>query len=118
MVEPEQRQLLLSHIEDYDRDLAPGYRGILEPPAGSRRLVEAGQIDLYLIPGVAFDPRGYRLGRGLGYYDRCLAGVKNAATVCALAYELQLVDRLPVEQHDIRVDLIVTEQRVIEAKRS
>jgi 5-formyltetrahydrofolate cyclo-ligase len=116
VVEPEERQLLLAQIEDYDRDLAPGYRGILEPPTGARRLIEAGRIDLYLIPGVAFDPRGYRLGRGLGYYDRCLAGVKDAATVCALAYELQVVDQLPVEKHDIRVDLIVTERRVIEVK--
>ena len=114
VVEPEQRQLLLSQIKNYDRDLALGYRGIPEPPPGSRRLVEAGRIDLYLIPGVAFDPRGYRLGRGLGYYDRCLADVKEGATICALAYELQVVDRLPVEKHDVRVDLIVTERRVIE----
>jgi 5-formyltetrahydrofolate cyclo-ligase len=116
VVGPEDHRLLCARIDDYDRDLAPGYRGILEPPPGSRRLVDPEQINFYIVPGVAFDPRGFRLGRGLGYYDRCLAGVKGRATICALAYELQVVDALPGEPHDVRVDLIVTEARVIEAK--
>ncbi len=115
-VGPADHQLLCARIDDYDRDLAPGYRGILEPPPGARRLIDPGQITFYIVPGVAYDPRGFRLGRGLGYYDRCLAGVKGRATICALAYELQVIDALPAEPHDVRVDLIVTEARVIEAK--
>ena len=124
------RRLRFALIEDYDRELRPGYRGILEPGPEARRLVDAGRIDCYIIPGVAFDFRGFRLGRGLGYYDRALAGVKGPPapvrpagggrterpTICALAYELQVVERLPVESHDVPVDYIVTEKRVIECK--
>lgn len=111
-----ERRLLLVEITAYDRDLAPGAHGILEPPVGGRRLVEASEVDLFIVPGVAFDANGYRLGRGLGYYDRSLAQVKGRAVICALAYELQIIDRLPAAPHDVPMDFIVTEKRVIECQ--
>ncbi|MEW6323894.1 MAG: 5-formyltetrahydrofolate cyclo-ligase [Nitrospirota bacterium] len=117
VVEAEPSCLRFAAITDYDRDLAPGYRGILEPRFERRRFIGADQIDLFLIPGVAFDAGGYRLGRGLGYYDRCLAGLAPRQMVCALAYELQVLDRLPVEAHDVQVDLIMTEKRIISCPR-
>jgi 5-formyltetrahydrofolate cyclo-ligase len=108
----------LSHIEitDYDRELAAGYRGILEPRGGEGHAVDASEVDLFIVPGVVFDRRGHRLGRGLGYYDRCLSRVKGLAVVCAMAYELQVLEDVPAEPHDVPVDYIVTEQRVIECK--
>jgi 5-formyltetrahydrofolate cyclo-ligase len=121
VVQAEQKRLQFAGIEEYDRDLAPGYRGILEPVTA--RWVEAEEIELFVIPGVVFDLRGYRLGRGLGFYDRCLAEMKGLpagqagrAALCALAYELQVVKALPTAPHDVPVDYIVTERRVIECK--
>jgi 5-formyltetrahydrofolate cyclo-ligase len=118
-VDAEQRCLVQAQIEDYDRELEPGSYGILEPPAGSRRLIDTGQIDLFILPGMAFDLRGYRLGHGLGYYDRWLGGVRDQpgrGLFCALAYEFQLVERVPTARHDMKVDLIITEKRVVEIK--
>jgi len=114
VVHPERRRLRFARIEDYEHDLAPGYRGILEPI--EPRWVELLQIELFVIPGVVFDRFGYRLGRGLGYYDRCLSRVKGRSVICGLAYELQVVDALPTAAHDVPMDYIVTERRVIECK--
>lgn len=108
--------LLHAEITDYDRDLAAGYQGILEPRGGEQRLVDPAEVDLFIIPGKVFDLRGYRIGRGLGFYDRCLSGVKGHAVICAMAYELEVLDELPSEAHDVPVDYIVTERRVIECK--
>jgi 5-formyltetrahydrofolate cyclo-ligase len=66
-----------------------------------------------LLPGAAFDHRGNRLGYGGGYYDRLLARLKKKLPLVALAYEEQIVDSLPAEPHDIKVDMIVTDERVI-----
>jgi 5-formyltetrahydrofolate cyclo-ligase len=116
VVEPAERRLLLAEITESARGLVPGAHGILEPPADGRRLVEPSGVDLFIVPGVVFDANGCRLGRGLGYYDRYLAQVKGRAVICALAYELQIIDRLPTAPHDVPMDFIVTEKRVIEVK--
>lgn len=97
-------------------ELNPGTLGILEPPAELRRLpqrqVPPAEIDLLIIPGLAFDRDGGRLGQGKGYYDRFLPRATGAARV-ALAFACQLVDAVPRGPNDQRVDVIVTEQEVI-----
>jgi len=118
VVAAKDRTLLHAEITDYDRELAVGYQGILEPRDGEKRLVDPSEVDLFIVPGAVFDRRGYRIGRGLGYYDRCLSGVKGHAVICAMAYELQVLDEVPAEAHDVPVDYIVTEHRVIECKGS
>ncbi len=70
-------------------------------------------IDLVIVPGAGYDYAGNRLGYGGGYYDILLSGKKKNMPIIALAYEEQLVDAIPAEQHDVRVDMIVTDQRVI-----
>jgi 5,10-methenyltetrahydrofolate synthetase len=88
-----------------ERDLLPGRFGILEP--GSHcRTVPLNQLDLVLVPGVAFDKQGRRLGRGYGYYDRLLASIGGIK--CAIAFDEQLAIQIPVESHDILLDCIVT----------
>jgi 5-formyltetrahydrofolate cyclo-ligase len=89
---------------------APGLP-LLEPGPGAP-LVPPEEVDLVLVPGVAFTLLGERLGRGGGYYDVTLARMPNALRV-GLAFERSLVPALPVDWHDLRVDRVVTEGRVI-----
>ena len=63
---------------------------------------------MIIVPGVAFDPTGNRMGRGRGFYDRLLKSTPNAIKV-GVAYDFQMLDTLPVEPHDVKMDLIITE---------
>lgn len=91
------------------RELMPGSFGVLEP--GGQDLVPASELDVLLVPGVAFDLCGHRLGYGKGFYDRALGRQGRPRQVIGLCYELQLVQRLPAEEHDVCLDLLVTEER-------
>jgi 5-formyltetrahydrofolate cyclo-ligase len=93
-------------------DLAPGSFGILEPKADTEPIA-AQRLDMILLPGVAFDRRGHRLGYGKGYYDRALSTAGNRAKRVGLAYDFQLVGQLPVFAHDMQLDLLVTETQVL-----
>jgi 5-formyltetrahydrofolate cyclo-ligase len=84
--------------------------GICEPRSGAA--VPLAKIDLLVLPGVAFDEKGIRLGYGLGCYDRALA-VIGRPTLVGLAYDFQVVASLPREEHDIPVDIIVTEKKIL-----
>jgi len=101
-------------------ELRPGAYGIPEPPTGAA-VVEArdlGRDALICVPGLGFTPAGARLGRGGGYYDRALAEAGEGAIAVGLAYSFQLLDRLPEELCDRRLDLIVTESAVYAAGRA
>ena len=89
--------------------LRPGMFGILESAGVCD--VPPEDIELAIVPGVAFDERGHRIGHGFGYYDRLLAGMR--AFKIGLAYDFQVVPLLPAEEHDIKLDMILTEKRVI-----
>lgn len=106
------RMLALHAITDPARDLTPGFKGIPEPRAGCPG-VPLDAIDWVLVPGVAFDTSGRRLGYGGGYYDRLLPMLPPGAKRVAGAFEVQLVDRVPAAPHDVTVDFIVTEQRTL-----
>jgi len=93
-------------------DLAPGCYGILEPPANEDRSMHAADIDLMIIPGVAFDEHFNRMGYGNGFYDRLLSHKK--APAIALAYEEQIVAHIPVDEHDVKMDKIITDKRIIQ----
>lgn len=108
------RQLRLYRISDPDRDLRPGALGIPEPASTSTE-VDPEAIAWVLAPGLAFDPRGYRLGRGGGYYDKLLAGLPPEVPRWALALEPQWVEDLPVEPHDQRLHGIASMERLITA---
>ena len=108
--------LLLSEIQHPVHDLAPGWRGIPEPREGCIRPVDVGEMDVLVIPGIAFDMNGNRLGQGAGIYDRVLKSVKGVVPIIALAFELQIVKEIPVQAEDIQVDFIITEKQTISCR--
>ena len=97
-----------SEINDWE-ELSEGSFGILEP-----RTVSVIDVDLVVVPGMAFDINGNRLGHGRGFYDAILANFNKKAI--ALAYETQIIKRVPVFDHDVKVDKIITEKRTIDCK--
>jgi len=102
----------LEFLECGPTGLTPGSSAIPEPRGGRPLATAAGEGVVFLVPGVAFDSRGARLGRGAGCYDRGLARHPHATRV-GLAYEMQLVPTLPEAAWDVRMDAVVTEARVL-----
>ena len=92
-------------------DLAPGSYGIPEPTG--EHLVPYPELELLVVPGVAFDLSGHRLGYGKGYYDRALALCGPVLERVGFAYEFQVVAQLPADPHDCRLTRLVTEQRIL-----
>ena len=105
------RRLEFVAVRDW-ADLRSGALGVLEPFAGrvAQRLVPG---DVVVLPGLAFDGMGRRLGRGQGYYDRTFATAAPTPLLIGAAYDFQLVDRVPHGSHDRRVDAIVTERGMV-----
>jgi len=114
-VNQERRMLEIHAVCDAAREIAPGYRGIPEPRADCPPVLPAS-IDWVLVPGVAFDAEGRRVGYGGGYYDRLLPLLDSGVARVAGAFELQLVERVPAAPHDTTVDAIVTERRTLELR--
>ena len=108
---PKSREAGLEFLAAGPDRLAPGPHGALEPVDGSSLRPDATDV-VILVPGVAFDPRGVRLGRGLGCYDRSLANHPTAFRI-GLAYELQIVPCIPECPWDERMDVVATEARLI-----
>jgi 5-formyltetrahydrofolate cyclo-ligase len=111
-VDKERHRLMLYEIKDTS-ELSPGYMGIPEPSLFDERLVTLDDVELVIIPGAAFDFSGNRLGYGAGYYDILLSKSKKKIPIIAIAYEEQLVDKIPSEMHDVNVDMIITDKQVI-----
>ena len=103
----------LFRLQDID-ELQPGRFGIPEPPEAirslPRRTCDPESLDLLVVPGLAFDSSGHRLGYGAGYFDRLLQQVRPTATVVGLAFACQMFPTVPVDPHDAPVDCIVSER--------
>lgn len=112
----ETNQLELFLLEDMS-ELVEGAYKILEPKVELRELpakrVAPEALDLVLVPGTAFDPRGGRMGQGKGYYDRLLATARPDAPLVGIAFDCQVFDEIPVAPHDVFMDLVVTESRTL-----
>lgn len=113
VVEKSTRRLLISEIRDIARELVPGAYGIMEPAENFWRIISPQLLNLVVVPGVAFDLQGNRLGYGGGYYDRFLKTLSPGVSLIAVAFDLQVVEKIPAEHHDLKVHLIVTESRLI-----
>lgn len=110
-------ELDLFLLESMD-ELAVGMYKILEPKAELRGLaakqVDVAELDLIMVPGVAFDRRGGRMGHGKGYYDKLLEHARPETPLVALAFECQMFDEIPTAPHDVFMDKIITERAVYE----
>ena len=101
-------------------ELAEGMYRILEPRDDLRddpdRRVVVKDLSLIVVPGVGFDDAGGRTGHGKGYYDKLLENARPETPLVALAFECQMFDKIPMDDHDIHMDFVVTEDRIIEGK--
>ncbi len=104
-----QRRLDHSEIKCLD-ELERSVFGLLEPKEEYRRPIGINEIDLVIVPGLAFDPQGNRIGFGGGFYDRFLSVVQ--APKIALAYSFQVLEKIEAGPHDVRMDKVVTDERV------
>jgi 5-formyltetrahydrofolate cyclo-ligase len=109
-------ELALHEVVDFEADLAPGTWGIPEPIAERCPEVALCEVDFILVPGVAFDRRGGRLGYSGGFYDRILRArldlIESGAAV-AIGFALQIVDRVPRHEGDVLVPFVVTEDELV-----
>lgn len=107
---PNHKEMEFRYIHSFNQ-LESVYFGLLEPIISETNLCEKNEIDLMIVPGIVFDKNGYRIGYGGGYYDRYLKSFQNHTL--SLAFSCQLVEKVPTEDHDIPVSMIVTEQGLI-----
>jgi len=107
------RTLIFSELYDYDKELAPARFGVLEPKKEYLRPIPLEKADLILVPLVAWDYNGHRLGYGKGYFDSVLARVGMSKFTMGLALECQRTPRIPSEPHDVRLMAVATEMRIV-----
>ncbi len=116
---PGEQRLLAVRITDPQNDISPGYCGIPEPAPEQVRtsVYDPAGIDVVVVPGSVFDRSGGRFGYGGGYYDRFLVQDAPRALRVGLAFEVQLVDRVPVQPHDQCMDMVITEEKTYDCRR-
>jgi len=107
------REIYLGEIKDLEKDVEKGIFGLLEPKEVSFKKISPQEIDLIILPGIAFDLKGGRIGYGKGYYDRFLRKILERISLVGLAYDFQVVKNIPSEKHDRRVSRVITETQII-----
>ena len=104
------REMFAAELSSVD-ELEIGAYGILTVKNADDKIIDAKKIDCIVTPGLAFDANCNRLGKGGGYYDKFFVNAINAKKI-ALAYDCQIVDKVPVEQHDMPVDVVITPTKI------
>lgn len=116
---PAERAIMFHRIDHPDETIESGAYGIREPLIDLPAVTDPMEIGMIIMPGAAFDVQGRRLGYGGGYYDRFLASVRvgrgELPLIVAPCFDLQVVRRVPVDEHDMKVHMILTEHREIDA---
>ena len=111
--DPQQFKMKLMKVDNFAQDLKPGARDVLEPDEDRCKIVPMDKVDIAIIPGLAFDEKGGRIGTGKGYYDRLIPRLAITTRKVALTFEEQIVPQIPMESHDKHVDIIITDKRII-----
>ncbi len=113
LFDPQTHQVTLMKIDDPEKDLVPGLRGNLEPDIKRCKVVPIDCLDIAIIPGLAMDEKGGRIGSGHGHYDRLIPNLPITTRKVGLVFEDQIIPAVPMESHDKHVDIVITEDRVI-----
>lgn len=113
----QRKEILPSEIKDLTKDVEIGVLEIPQPKNNLYSPFSPVNIDMVIVPGVVFDRKGNRLGFGGGFYDRFLGKLSDKTELIALAFELQLVDNVPSQSHDIAVDYLITERGIIKCNK-
>ena len=111
--DPKTFEMELMKVDNIAQELVPGPRGVHEPDATCCKIVPIDRIDIAIIPGIAFDEKGGRVGTGRGYYDRLIPKLAITTRKVALTLEEQIIPQVPMESHDKHVDIIITDKRII-----
>ena len=106
----DQKRMLPTEITSLTTGLTTTGPGVREPVAG--KPIPVDFVDLVIVPGLGFSPNGYRIGRGMGFYDRFLAQRQFCGISCGLGFEMQVLEHLPVLEHDVPLSMLVTEQGI------
>ena len=109
----EERKLIPSQITDLKNGIQYGAYNIREPKPECSPAINIKDLDVIIVPAVAYDKNCYRLGYGGGFYDRFLENLRKDAVTIGIAFELQIFDEVPKEAHDAQLDYIVTESRIL-----
>jgi 5-formyltetrahydrofolate cyclo-ligase len=105
----ENKELSLYEIFDRRKDLKKGAFGIMEPSPEKARLARLDEADCVIVPGVVFDKQNHRIGHGGGFYDRFLSRLSSQVPKIGLAFSFQVVQEIPAEAHDIKLDMVLTD---------
>jgi 5-formyltetrahydrofolate cyclo-ligase len=117
-VDLKNKKLIFFKIINYDEDLVSGVYGIPEPEKNKSEIIKPKDVELIILPGSAFDEKGNRMGYGGGYYDSYLPFMDKKVPKVALAFDLQIVNSVPIlNSWDRPVDIIITEKKIIRSKR-
>jgi len=113
LIDRGKQEIVPFKVDNLEKDVRPGYRGIREPIPQRCKQVPVKHVNLAIIPGIAFDERGGRIGYGTGFYDRFIPRLDITTRKVALSFECQIVPQIPMEPHDRYTDIIITEKRII-----
>jgi len=116
VIDFKKEKIHLSELKDFNKELVSNKFGLFQPSEEFFRSFNKKELDFIIVPGIAFDEKGNRLGFGKGYYDKFLKGISKKVPVVALAFEEQIGNKIHCEKHDISMHKIITEKRIIECK--
>lgn len=106
-------KMIPTEIKNFKKELKRNRFGYMEPKLEYLRPANIDDMDIIILPGVAFDKKCYRIGYGAGYYDRFLKNVKDKIPTIGLAYDFQILSSVQVEDFDVPLDYVITEKRII-----
>ncbi len=114
-VDWDRRDMHAVEISSFDDNMETDEHGLRTPRSGQP--LPPSAIDLVVVPGLAYDTQGNRLGRGGGYYDRFLSRLRRSATSVGLSFDTQIIDAVPIDERDVSVNTVVTERRITRGRR-
>lgn len=113
-----EKKLIPCQIKDFENGIQYGAYNIREPKPNCSPEINIKDIDVVIVPAVAYDINGFRLGYGGGFYDRFLENIREDAVTIGIAFDLQVFNEVPKEPHDAQLDYIITESRIIMPNKS